>query len=261
MMRYFLIVFSFVFIATASSLVAQQSKKPADASGDKLKVADTKPEKFDMFFKIKEDKFDTNTVKSVVNGVMMRLNSAGSSATKDYGVYLGHDTIQVRFLTNKRDVTDWYNLLSHQGILRVHLASDTTYFATVDSNKIPKGHIIVSELDGKTKHYVYDRILNGNLMQLTNSYEQFDSPSLTGLVLPKDTAYKSFLFTKGMRFAIVIDGIVYTSGAPTGDSLAINQFPLLTQYPAAYTFAMDRAVRYPYPVPVEFLGWRKSEDK
>ena len=133
-------------------------------------------------------------------------------------------------------------------MLRVHLANDTNYALPVDTNKIPKGYIVVTELDGKTKHLVYDRILNGNLMQLTNSYEAFDNPNLTGLVLPKDTAYKSFLFTKGMRFAVVIDGVVYTSGAPTGDSLAINQFPLLTQYPAAYTFAMDRSVRYPLEV-------------
>lgn len=259
MMRYLLIVATLVLFVGAGR--AQETKRPPETSAGKVKVEDTKPEKFDMFFKIKEDKFDSNIVKTVVQAMMLRLNTTGLVPATDYTIFYGHDTVQVRMMNNKRDVSDWYSLLVRQGVLRIHLSNDSMYYAKVDTTKIPKGYIAVSEPDMKTMHYVQDRILNGQLIQLVSSIEKFDSPALSGVVVPKDTAYKSFLFTKGMRFATLVDGVVYTTAIITSDSAALNQFPIMQQYPAALTYVIDRVVRYPFVAPVDFLGWRKTEEK
>ncbi len=261
MTRYLLILSAAALLIGTTAAPAQETKRPPESPNDKVKVEDQKPEKFDIFLKVEEQKADTNIIKSVVQAIVLRLNSSNLNPGVDYNVYTGHDTIEVRFFKNKRDVTDWYSLLVRQGILRIHLADDEKYFGKVDTANIPKGYMAVPEPDMKTLHLVQDRILNGQLVQLATTIEAFDMPALNGIVVPKDTAYKSFLFTKGMRFAVLVDGVVFTSASITSDSAAISQFPIMQQYPASLTYVIDRAVRYPYAAPIKFLGWRKAEEK
>jgi hypothetical protein len=46
------------------------------------------------------------------------------------------------------------------------------------------------------------------------------------------------------------------------DSVALNTFPILTQYPSELTYVIDRVVRFPLLSQVDFLGYRplKEED-
>jgi hypothetical protein len=262
MIRTLILTLAFLCVVGNSALFGQKnSTAPAESPTDKMKVEDTKPKVFDMFFLVKEDKPDTAMVKAVVGGMYQRLVATGLTAGTDFQVYVGHDTIQVRLTGNTRDVTDWYSLLVRQGLLRVHLADDSLYAMPVDTAKIPAGNVIMFEPDMKTRRYVGDRFLNGKLVNLLMSVEQFDRPVLSCIVVPNDTAYKSFLFTKGMRIATCVDGVVFSSALVSSDSASITQFPIATQYPASLTYVIDRAVRFPLPRPVEFLGWRKTEEK
>jgi hypothetical protein len=244
-----------MFAALASAQVNKPNSVPADktTTDPGVESQNDKPQQFDILFRVKEEKLDTNVVNQIVRGYVARLNSSGLAPVKDYQIYLSHDTIQVRFLNNTRSYKDWYSLLVRQGFMQVHLTSDSLYNVKVDSANVPKGYVILPDIDLKTTHYVSNQVLNGNLVQLQSTIEKFDEPTLTGQIMPRDTQYQSFMFRKGMRIVVVVDGVIYNSAVVVADSAAVNTFQLMTQYPPPLTYIMDRVIRFPLSQPVDLI--------
>jgi len=249
-------------IFAGSSFAQKKVTGNAKPAPDSTTVQDNKPKMFDLYFHVKSDKYDTNLVKQVWQSFMARLNSSGLVPTRDYNIYVSKDTITVRFLDNSRVNTDWWSMLVRSGVLQLRLMTDSMYDQKVDTNKVPAHYAVFSEIDGKTKHYVSDKLLNGKLAQLLCTIEKFDQPTLTAVILPKDTQYTSFLFNKGMRLVVLIDNVIYNTMVVNRDSVALSAFPILTQYPSDLTYVLDRVVRFPLETQVDFLGYRplKEED-
>ena len=252
---YATLFFLIMFAALAGAQVNSPNSVPADKSttDQGVETQNDKPRQFDILFRVKEEKLDTNVVNQIVRAFVARLNSSGLAPAKDYQIYVSTDTIQVRFLNNDRSYKDWYSLLTRQGFMQVHLTNDSLYNVKVDSAHVPKGYVVLPDIDLKTTHYVSNQVLNGNLVQLQSTIEKFDEPTLTGEIMPRDTQYQSFLFRKGMRIVVVVDGVIYNSAVVIADSAAVNTFQLMTQYPAPLTYIMDRVIRFPLSDPLDLI--------